>query len=379
MFAPPVMQVLSGERLHLSHGPIDVVLRAWGAPEAVRAAYVAAWARFQTILPELTDELRLLRTPMEELAATRPRAGDAAGSQPLSQAASRSALPAPWVHASLDDPPASLSPPTQREGEQAGFWAGHAAARMEAAKRRCAAASSEPGNPVQGPVARRMFAACLPFAEVFVTPMAAVAGAVADELLASMTAAAPITRAYVNDGGDIAVRVPEGHVLDIAIAGDFSLGNVPALNGGLRLTPALGVGGIATSGARGRSFSLGIADSVTVLARDAATADVAATLVANAVNVESPAISRRPARSLDPDSDLADRLVTVAVGALAPHEIEAALAGGAERAQAYRARGLISDAALMLAGHSRVVGLHHMRESTRGAVPEAAMARQETT
>src|SRR6185503_1891969 len=165
-------------------------------------------------------------------------------------------------------------------------------------------------------VGRRMADACLPFADVFVTPMAAVAGAVADELLAYMTAASPLERAFVNDGGDIAVLVTPGHALDVGVAGELSRGATPAINGSVRLDAASGVGGIATSGARGRSFSLGIADCVTILARDAATADVAATLVANAVNIDSPAIQRRPARELDPDSDLRDLPVTVSVGAL---------------------------------------------------------------
>ena len=160
-----------------------------------------------------------------------------------------------------------------------------------------------------------MVEACRPFADVFVTPMAAVAGAVADELLAHMTAAAPLERAFVNDGGDIAVLVAPGHTLDIGVAGEFSRGACRCSTARVRLDAASGVGGIATSGARGRSFSLGIADSVTMLARDAATADVAATLVANAVDIDSPAIRRRPARELDPDSDLRDLPVTVSVGA----------------------------------------------------------------
>ncbi len=200
-----------------------------------------------------------------------------------------------------------------------------------------------------------MVEACRPFADVFVTPMAAVAGAVADELLAHMTAAAPLDRAFVNDGGDIAVLVSPGHALDIGVAGEYSRGATPLLNGALRLDAASGVGGIATSGARGRSFSLGIADSVTMLARDAATADVAATLVANAVNIDSPAIRRRPARELDPDSDLRDLPVTVSVGPLTPAEIDAALAAGLRRAADYRQRGLIVDAALMLAGETRTL------------------------
>ena len=67
-----------------------------------------------------------------------------------------------------------------------------------------------------------------------------------------------------------------------------ALGSVA--HGAVRLDARSGVGGVATSGAQGRSFSLGIADSVTTLARNAATADVAATLVANAVNIESAAL-----------------------------------------------------------------------------------------
>jgi ApbE superfamily uncharacterized protein (UPF0280 family) len=277
MFAAAAIQQLTGERLHLSHGPIDVVLKAWGQPEAVRAAYAAAGRRFPAILPELCDELIALRVPIQE------------------------------------------------------------------------------GRAVDGPVARRMVEACLPFAEVFVTPMAAVAGAVADELLAHMTAAAPLERAFVNDGGDIAVLVTPGHALDIGVAGEFSRGSTPAINGSVRLDAASGVGGIATSGARGRSLSLGIADSATILARDAATADVAATLIANAVDVGSPAVRRRPARELDPDSDLRDLLVTVSVGPLGLAEIDTALARGLERALDYRRRGLIADAALMLQGRSRTL------------------------
>jgi ApbE superfamily uncharacterized protein (UPF0280 family) len=154
----------------------------------------------------------------------------------------------------------------------------------------------------------------------------------------------------VNDGGDIAVHCAPGQALDIAIAGDFTLGPVPARSGTIRIRHGDGVGGIATSGARGRSFSLGLADSVTVLAADAATADAAATLIANAVDCGDPAIERRPAVELDPDSDLGERLVTISVGPLSPATIRAALAAGLARARDYRDRGLILDAALTLQG-----------------------------
>jgi len=212
-----------------------------------------------------------------------------------------------------------------------------------------------PAPPVTGTVARRMRAGCMPFAAqgVFVTAMAAVAGAVADELLATMREAAPnLTRAFVNDGGDIAVFVAPGETLDIALAVDPG----GQRDGALRVTAESGIGGVATSGRLGRSFSLGIADAVTVLARDAATADAAATLIANAVDVASPAITRAPAESLDPDSDLGARLVTTRVGTLTPGEIAAALEQGAARAVRWVEHGLILGAALRLAGAARVVG-----------------------
>jgi ApbE superfamily uncharacterized protein (UPF0280 family) len=197
-----------------------------------------------------------------------------------------------------------------------------------------------------------MVEACLPFADVFVTPMAAVAGSVADELMAVMLAASELERAYVNDGGDIAVHCAPGMALDIGVAGGFDSGPVPRINGRVCIRHNGGVGGIATSGARGRSFSLGIADSVTVLAADAATADAAATLIANAVDIDHPAVVRRPASALDPDSDLDDRLVTVSVGELPRNAVLAALESGRCRAAGYVARGLIVDAALMLQGET---------------------------
>jgi len=276
MFDPPVIQELTGGRLHFQHGPIDVVLKAWGAERDVAAAYAAATARFRDILGELVGELSELRKPMDE------------------------------------------------------------------------------GPAVAGPVARRMAAACQPFADVFVTPMAAVAGAVADELMATMLAAAPLAKAFVNDGGDIAIHLGDGETISVGVAADFSRGAVPALNGNVTIRAEDRIGGIATSGRHGRSFSLGIADSVTILACDAATADIVATLVGNAVNIDAPGVLRRPARELDPDSDLGDRLVTVEVPPLLPAQIAAALAAGRARAEDYLRRGLIIAAAITLQSMSEI-------------------------
>ena len=120
--------------------------------------------------------------------------------------------------------------------------------------------------------------------------------------------------------------------------------------------------GIATSGRHGRSFSLGIADAVTVLARTASQADAAATIIANAVDLPGhPAILRSPAHDLQPDSDLGARLVTRGVGRLSGVEIAAALDAGAS-ARALLAAGLIDGAALRLYGETVLVGFRDRLE-----------------
>ena len=205
---------------------------------------------------------------------------------------------------------------------------------------------------VRGPVAKRMVAAVWPHRKVFITPMAAVAGAVADELLAALVLGRSLAKAYVNDGGDIALHLDGDAEFKIGIAanpGELTL------DGGIEIRRADEVRGIATSGWRGRSQSLGIADAVTVLAGNAAAADAAATMIANAVDVDHPSIRRVPAREVKEDSDLGDRLVTVAVGALPTQAVEAALDAGRAVARAHRARALVEAAYLSLNGRWRTV------------------------
>ena len=248
MNGPQANLLPDGRRLHLNHGPIDLIVEAFGEAEEVPLAHAQATARFQTILTELVEELPDLRSA----ASLRPRA-------------------------------------------------------------------------LRGTTARRMEAAVFPLVgENFITPMAAVAGSVADEILAAMLAGRKLDRAYVNNGGDSALHLAAGQSMKLAVAGT---GNGFADRIVIHAEDA--VRGVATSGWRGRSFSLGIADAVTVLARSGAEADAAATIIANAVDLPGhEAVRREPAHSLAPDNDLGDRLVTTGVGPLTEREVAEALDSG---------------------------------------------------
>ncbi|MBV1927209.1 MAG: UPF0280 family protein [Rhodobacteraceae bacterium] len=278
MVGPVAALLGDGSRLHLQHGPIDLVIGVdAAAPTGRKRGFEAATRRFGLVLGELVGELPLLRSAIV------------------------------------------------------------------------------PGSaPPVGDIARRMEQAVRPYLSQFVTPMAAVAGAVADEVLAAIVADTDIliTRAYVNNGGDIALHLGPGTEYVAAIAGLDGTDH-----GRILIDANIPVRGIATSGLGGRSLSFGIADSVSVLGHSAAAADVAATLIANAVDLPGHAsITRLAATEIDPDSDLGDRQVVVNVRALNVAEIDAALSAGAAVAQTMYQQGRILGAALSLQGSQCIVG-----------------------
>jgi ApbE superfamily uncharacterized protein (UPF0280 family) len=273
---------LAEGRWHFQHGPIDLIIDVDGDAATVQQALNASWERFQCVLPELVEELRELRRPVDE------------------------------------------------------------------------------GPRLSGVVAQRMLRACLPFAtHRFITPMAAVAGAVADELITCFKLPG-IRRAFINNGGDIALHLTHAQTYRVGICSNLEKVTVEgralhALDSVFLISHATPGRGVATSGWRGRSFSMGIADSVTVIARDAAAADAAATLIANAVNCEYAGIVRRPANQLKDDTDLGCRLVTVDVPPLSESLVTAALESGRVEAEYWRSQGLIYAAALFL--QSQVVAV----------------------
>jgi uncharacterized protein len=276
----------SNGRLHLQHGPIDLIIGVGDSDDAgdvatqrQRAgAFNAAYRRFATVLDELVSELALLKMP-------------------------------------------------------------HSAA-----------------NPYPNtPVAKRMVNAVAHFSSHhFITPMAAVAGAVADEVVSTILAACPDggpSRLYVNNGGDIALHLQNNEAFEIGIANEYG-----AALGRFRISSQEPNRGIATSGRGGRSLSMGVADSVTVIARSAALADAAATLIGNAVDLPGhPAIQRAPAIRIKDDSDLGNRLVVTACGTLDDGDISDALNAGERLARSFMAQGLIARSALFLNGRSRIV------------------------
>jgi hypothetical protein len=125
---------------------------------------------------------------------------------------------------------------------------------------------------------------------------------------------------------------------------------LPELDAMATILAESNIGGVATSGWAGRSHSFGIADSVTVFASDAGVADAAATILANAVNVDDDLVVRQPASSLSDDTDLEDRLVTVSVPKLDRSQVARALAYGLEKAQTYVDAGLLQSVVLMCQG-----------------------------
>ncbi|MGX1321921.1 ApbE superfamily uncharacterized protein (UPF0280 family) [Bradyrhizobium sp. USDA 377] len=221
--------------------------------------------------------------------------------------------------------------------------------------------AAEEKTSLKGAVARRMHAAVAPYAaDCFITPMAAVAGSVAEEILGAMLGAATLDRAYVNNGGDIALHLGKGEHFAVGLMDRPDRDGVMRA---MRVDSDDPVRGIATSGRHGRSFSLGIADAVTVLAATASQADAAATVIANAVDLPGhPAIIRMPANEIQPDSDLGARLVTRDVGELSHNEVATALESGAECARQLFDRGLIEGAVLRLCGDMLVIGTKDIEE-----------------
>ena len=223
-------------------------------------------------------------------------------------------------------------------------------------------------------VAQIMVDAASRFAKHDVTPMIAVAGSVADYILGAMLEDRILDRVYVNNGGDIALYLNDGQSFDIGIVERV---DAPEISLKAKVTSKDAVAGVATSGWRGRSHSLGVADAVTVLAPTAALADAAATLIANAVDPgPCTEVTRSPARELDPDTDLGDRQVTVNVQPLSAEQTDRALLAGLDLARSFVDARQIISASLSLQGSTRIAGVINTDISNKLAHNEPDLEKQ---
>lgn len=198
-------------------------------------------------------------------------------------------------------------------------------------------------------VARRMVEATQAVDGITLTPMAAVAGAIADVLLERILSEYRPDFLFVNNGGDVSVYSRDGEGFWVA------LGDIEAEGRWRRLLWVSGLKrvGIATSGLGGRSFTMGVCDSVTVFAESGSLSDAAATFVCNATFLERACARKAKASDLDPLSDLGEEEVVLERRPLWPWEAEEALAKGLEAAWALKRRGVILEALLCLEGSFR--------------------------
>jgi ApbE superfamily uncharacterized protein (UPF0280 family) len=182
-----------------------------------------------------------------------------------------------------------------------------------------------------------MIAAAQAVGDADLTPMAAVAGTLADGV-ADWLVERGMTRVIVDNGGDLAIRLAPGETVSVGVRTDIHRPEVTHI---LELDDRSSSWGVTTSGLGGRSFTRGIASAVTAVAHRANYADAAATAIANACWVPDPAIRQVPARLLDPDSDIPQLPVTVGVGALSPGAFARAVARAVDKSDALTHCGVV--------------------------------------
>jgi len=178
------------------------------------------------------------------------------------------------------------------------------------------------------------------------TPMASVAGTIADEV-ADFLFQRGMTKVVVENGGDISVRFSGDEWITVGIRPSV---DAPEISHVITLDSSRASWGVATSGLGGRSLTRGIASAATVMAETASLADAAATAVANASFVEDPQVVRRPAEEVDPYTDIRGFLVTVKVGQISEAKRTLALEQALRRAEALVSRNVILGAFVAVQG-----------------------------
>jgi ApbE superfamily uncharacterized protein (UPF0280 family) len=206
-------------------------------------------------------------------------------------------------------------------------------------------------SPPQPRVLQYMYEAIEAAGDPSLTPMAAVAGSIAD-LVAESLVRRGATKAFANNGGDISIKLASGEQTSIGIMSDMAKGTISHT---LALTSLDGIGGVATSGLGGRSLTKGVAEAVVVLADNARLADACATLIANETLVQTPEVFQVKAETLDPQTDLPGHMVTLRVGILPSAMVQKALVKGKEAAEHLQKKGIIRGAFIFVQGKMTAV------------------------
>lgn len=196
------------------------------------------------------------------------------------------------------------------------------------------------------PVLRCMLESVAMTQDATLTPMAAVAGTFAD-IIADNLIDAGATKVIVNNGGDIALRLKMNETARVGISpksGGSQLSHYLPLNA------KSGIGGVTTSGLGGRSLTLGVADAVVVLGRNASIADACSTLIANRTDVAYSQVHREPAQRVFPDTDIPEMWVTTHVDDLPDWAVSQALSRGLEKTTKLVRKKIIFGAIIFVAG-----------------------------
>lgn len=178
-------------------------------------------------------------------------------------------------------------------------------------------------------LARRMVDSVKAIGDDDLTPMAAVAGTIADAV-ADWLFERETTRVIVDNGGDIGIRLADAETATVGIRPQVNSSHVSHM---IKLDSERSFWGVTTSGMGGRSFTRGIASAVTVLAANAAAADAAATAIANACLVQDDGIIQQPAEKIDPNSDLKGFNITTEIGSLNSEKIGLAIDHARQKAE----------------------------------------------
>jgi hypothetical protein len=195
-------------------------------------------------------------------------------------------------------------------------------------------------------VVRKMIEATKKMEESDLTPLAAVAGTASD-VVADFIFSRGGTKIIVDNGGDVAIRLREGEVARVGVKTEIEAKHPAYL---ISIDSTMGIGGVATSGLGGRSFTKGIASAATVLSETASLSDAAATVIGNFTNIEDPNIMRSLAEKIYPDTDIAGEWVTIKVGELSQEKIGEVLDRGLWKAYSICQKGLINGAMIALQG-----------------------------